>query len=266
LSFSCIRTLVPSSIPAPPDVRGVELYRGEAVPRVRQANVDVLANPAERFSLELLFAVLTFHAFTCWSNLVAPRPNGRPGAVAVSGEDRRAVSTSGWETRLYWRWILYNSLAFIALLTAVSVLVWLTADVLNLAVANRSMISALLVATFGALLFGTVLGSLQWLVVRERLPIPRRQWIVANVGPALVGWLLVIMPAVIQAQNTDADVGLAYMLAVSQTLALGPLLGLSQSLVLRKYTGRWGLVDRCQPRVLADRRSPGRPRAALQSV
>jgi hypothetical protein len=149
------------------------------------------------------------------------------------------VSTSGWETRLYWRWILYNSLAFIALLTAVSVLVWLTADVLNLAVANRSMISALLVATFGALLFGTVLGSLQWLVVRERLPIPRRQWIVANVGPALVGWLLVIMPAVIQAQNTDADVGLAYMLAVSQTLALGPLLGLSQSLVLRKYTGRW---------------------------
>jgi hypothetical protein len=29
------------------------------------------------------------------------------------------------------------------------------------------------------------------------------------------------------------------MLAVSQTLALGPLLGLSQSLVLRKHTGRW---------------------------
>jgi hypothetical protein len=148
------------------------------------------------------------------------------------------VSTSGWETRLYWRWILYNSLAFIALLSAVAVMAWLAVDVLDLAVANRSMISALLVATFGALLFGTVLGSLQWLVVRERLPIPRRQWIVANVGPALVGWLLVIMPAVIQAQDTDADVGLAYMLAVSQTLALGPLLGLSQSLVLRKYTRR----------------------------
>ena len=116
---------------------------------------------------------------------------------------------------------------------------WLSADVLNLAVANRSLIGALLVATLGALLFGTVLGSLQWLVVRERLPIPRRQWIVANVGPALVGWLLVIMPAVIQAQDTDADVGLAYMLAVSQTLALGPLLGLSQALVLRRYTRRW---------------------------
>ncbi|MET0712798.1 MAG: hypothetical protein ABWZ30_09880 [Jiangellaceae bacterium] len=68
------------------------------------------------------------------------------------------MSTTGWETRLYWRWILNNSLAFIALLTAVAVLVWLTADVLDLAVANRSMIGALLVATFGALLFGTVLG------------------------------------------------------------------------------------------------------------
>ena len=29
------------------------------------------------------------------------------------------------------------------------------------------------------------------------------------------------------------------MLAVSQTLALGPLLGLSQALVLRNYTRRW---------------------------
>ena len=184
--------------------------------------------------------------------------------MAVSGEDRRAVSTSGWDAPVLALDLVQLSRLH-RLATAVSVLVWLTADVLNLAVANRSMISALLVATFGALLFGTVLGSLQWLVVRERLPIPRRQWIVANVGPALVGWLLVIMPAVIQAQNTDADVGLAYMLAVSQTLALGPLLGLSQSPAPAAHRAM-GLVDRCQPRVLADRRSPGRPRAALQSV
>ncbi|MFD3467507.1 hypothetical protein ACFWWM_14270 [Streptomyces sp. NPDC058682] len=32
---------------------------------------------------------------------------------------------------------------------------------------------------------------------------------------------------------------MAYLLAASQSLALGPLLGLSQSLVLRKVTGRW---------------------------
>ena len=31
----------------------------------------------------------------------------------------------------------------------------------------------------------------------------------------------------------------AYLLAASQALALGPLLGLSQSLVLREFTSRW---------------------------
>jgi hypothetical protein len=62
---------------------------------------------------------------------------------------------------------------------------------------------------------------------------------VANVGPALLGWLLVIMPAVLQAYGAHEDVGVAYMLAASQTLALGPLLGLSQAVVLRAYIPRW---------------------------
>ena len=77
--------------------------------------------------------------------------------MAGSGEPR-AVSPTGWDTRLYWHWIVYNSVAFIALLTAVAVMVWLSVDVLDLAVANRSLLGALLVATFGALLFGGVLG------------------------------------------------------------------------------------------------------------
>ncbi len=94
-----------------------------------------------------------------------------------SGEPR-AESPTGWDRRLYWRWILYNSIAFIALLTAVAVLVWLSVDVLDLAVGNRSLLGALLVATFGAVLFGGVLGSLQWLVVRERVPVPKRRWVV----------------------------------------------------------------------------------------
>ena len=97
--------------------------------------------------------------------------------MAGSGEPR-AVSPTGWDRRLYWRWIFYNSIAFIALLTAVAVLVWLSVDVLDLAVGNRSLLGALLVATFGAVLFGGVLGSLQWLVVRERVPVPKRRWVV----------------------------------------------------------------------------------------
>jgi hypothetical protein len=98
---------------------------------------------------------------------------------------------------------------------------------------------ALLIATLGAALFGGVLGALQWLVVRQRVAVPRKVWITANVGPALLAWLLVIMPAVISAQDTNNDVSTAYLLAASQSLALGPLLGLSQSLVLRKVTSRW---------------------------
>ncbi len=146
---------------------------------------------------------------------------------------------NGWSARLYWQWILYNSVAFVVVLTAVLVLSWIGADVLHVSAANRSWLLALLVATAGALLFGVVLGALQWQVIRQRVPVPRKRWIVANVGPSLVGWLFVIIPAVTSAQNSGTSVSGAYLLAASQTLALGPLLGLSQAGVLRGYTRRW---------------------------
>jgi hypothetical protein len=149
------------------------------------------------------------------------------------------VASNGWSARLYWLWILYNSVAFVVVLTAVAVLSWISADVLHLSLSSRSWVVALLVATAGALLFGGVLGALQWLVIRQRVPVPRKRWIVASVGPALLGWLFVIMPAVISAQDSGASVSGAYLLAASQTLALGPLLGLSQAAVLRSYTRRW---------------------------
>lgn len=173
--------------------------------------------------------------------------------MAVSAESPD-MPTSGWSTRLYWLWILYNSAAFVVVMTTVAVLSWIGADVLHLSWADRGRIATLLVATLGALLFGGVLGALQWLVVRRRAPVPKKRWIVANVGPALVGWLLVIIPAVTSAEKTDTSVSGAYLLAASQTLALGPLLGLSQASVLRPYTRRWGLVDRRQPGVLGPHR------------
>jgi hypothetical protein len=149
------------------------------------------------------------------------------------------VASDGWSRRLYWQWILYNSVAFVVVLTAVAVLSWISADLLDLSLTSRSRVVALLVATAGALLFGGVLGALQWRVIRQRVPVDRKRWIVASVGPALVGWLLVIIPAVNSAQDSDASVSGAYLLAASQTLALGPLLGLSQAAVLRDHTRRW---------------------------
>ena len=155
------------------------------------------------------------------------------------GSGQRVVSANGWNTRLYWLWIWYNAIAFVTVLTVGFLLALLGSNVLHLRLASHHVVVALLIATVGAVLFGGVLGALQWLVVRERVPIPRRAWVTANIGPALLAWLLVIMPAVIEAQNSHKDASVAYLLAASQALALGPLLGLSQSLVLRKVTSRW---------------------------
>ncbi|MGW6574986.1 hypothetical protein ACWGAN_22870 [Streptomyces sp. NPDC054945] len=159
--------------------------------------------------------------------------------MTASGSGHEPASSSGWDVRLYWRWIGYNTLAFITVLTVGFLLILLGNDVLHMNLASHNVILALLIATLGAALFGGVLGALQWLVVKERVPIPRKVWITSNVGPALLAWLLVIMPAVIGAQDSHDTVSTAYLLAASQSLALGPLLGLSQSLVLRKVTARW---------------------------
>lgn len=159
--------------------------------------------------------------------------------MTASSSGQRGVPANGWDARLYWLWIWYNSIAFVTVLTIGFLLALLGSDVLHLTLASRHVLVGLVIATLGAVLFGGVLGALQWLVVRERVPVPRRRWIVANIGPALLAWLLVIMPAVINAQNSQEEASTAYLLAASQALALGPLLGLSQSLVLRKFTSRW---------------------------
>ncbi|WP_327670897.1 MULTISPECIES: hypothetical protein [unclassified Streptomyces] len=159
--------------------------------------------------------------------------------MPASGLRGETASRSGWDARLYWRWIAYNTIAFVVVLTVGFVMVLLDDEVLHMDLASQHVVIALLIATVGAVLFGGVLGALQWLVVRERVPVPRKAWITANVGPALLAWLLVIMPAVTSAQDSHDNVSTAYLLAASQSLALGPLLGLSQSLVLRKVTRRW---------------------------
>jgi hypothetical protein len=58
-------------------------------------------------------------------------------------------------------------------------------------------------------------------------------------GTGAVGLAVCDHAAVISAQDSGASVSGAYLLAASQTLALGPLLGLSQAAVLRGYTRRW---------------------------
>jgi hypothetical protein len=49
------------------------------------------------------------------------------------------VASNGWSACLYWLWILYNSVAFVVVLTAVAVLSWTSADVLHLSLSNRRL-------------------------------------------------------------------------------------------------------------------------------
>jgi hypothetical protein len=81
--------------------------------------------------------------------------------MTASGAGQQAVSASGWNTRLFWLWILYNSIAFITGLTAGFLLALLGSNVLHLALANHHTLVARPAATLGAVLFGGVLGALQ---------------------------------------------------------------------------------------------------------
>ena len=56
----------------------------------------------------------------------------------------------------------------------------------------------------------------------RRISLERWQGVGYLHGPALLAWLLVIMPAVIDAQNSREDASVAYPLAASQALALAP--------------------------------------------
>ncbi len=48
-----------------------------------------------------------------------------------------------------------------------------------------------------------------------------------------------VVPAGISAETSGHDLRVAYLLAVSQALALGPLIGFAQATALKPYTERW---------------------------
>uniref|UniRef100_A0AAU3HWH8 Uncharacterized protein n=1 Tax=Streptomyces sp. NBC_01393 TaxID=2903851 RepID=A0AAU3HWH8_9ACTN len=69
--------------------------------------------------------------------------------MPASGTGPATTSASGWDTRLYWQWIGYNTIAFVTVLTAGFVLALLGSDALHLDLASGHVLVALLIATSG---------------------------------------------------------------------------------------------------------------------
>ena len=144
----------------------------------------------------------------------------------------------GWDARLWALWAFYSAVAYTTILAIVVGGTSLGLDLTRVAV-NHHALGSLLIATVGATLYGIVLGGLQWQVLRKRLPITPGEWIRASVIPALAVWIAVVVPAAVSADSEGSDLRVTYFLAVSQALALGPLIGFVQARALRPYTRRW---------------------------
>jgi len=145
---------------------------------------------------------------------------------------------SGWDPHLWASWALYTALAYTVILAIIWALTSLNLDFTRVAVDLRA-VGTLLIATGGAALYGAVLGRLQWRVLRRRVPIGRRRWVGACIVPALIAWIIVVVPVGVSAETSGHNLRVAYFLAVSQALALGPLIGFAQARALKPYTERW---------------------------
>jgi hypothetical protein len=108
---------------------------------------------------------------------------------------------------------------------------------------------ATLVVVAGAVIEGTAVGTAQWLVLREPLPVLRWQrWTLATAAGAFVAWTLGMVPSTLANVGANAggappvEMGAAttYGLAAVMGFLLGPVLGFPQWLVLRHHVRRAG--------------------------
>jgi hypothetical protein len=105
-------------------------------------------------------------------------------------------------------------------------------------------LSILLITATGAL-EGSVVGLLQWRVLRQPFPhIARREWVMATVAGAMLAWFLGSLPSTLmdmsvqgggEAAMQEPSPWMVYVLAAGMGFALGPVLGVPQWRVLRPH-------------------------------
>lgn len=148
---------------------------------------------------------------------------------------------------LYLRWIAANSLAELLGLGATFAL-----DILlftRLPEPNRLLpaLGLILLTTATGAVEGTVVGLLQWSVLRTPFPhVTRRAWLLATLAGALVAWFLGSLPSTLIGLGGDSsgataqepETWLMMLLAAGMGLFLGLILALPQWLVLRRRAGR----------------------------
>lgn len=145
---------------------------------------------------------------------------------------------------LWRRWVLANGVAEAIGLGATLVLdaliLWALSTQQQLVL---TALGILLITATGAL-EGSIVGLLQWRVLRRPFPrVARRAWVIATVAGAMIAWFLGSLPSTLidlGTQQSGAPVQepspwMMYALAAGMGFVLGPVLGVPQWRVLRHH-------------------------------
>jgi hypothetical protein len=160
---------------------------------------------------------------------------------------------SSWDWKLWFQWILANTVA-----ETVGLGGTLFIGILLLSNAEKTVgtvPAAALAVLAGTFIEGTVVGTMQWLVLRHPLKSIRwHSWALATALGAFVAWTLGMITSTFFLTGADSGTTsttqvsdlMIYALAAAMGLALGAILGIPQWLVLRSYVlkaGWWVLAN-----------------------
>ena len=145
-----------------------------------------------------------------------------------------------WDWGLLARWIGVNAAAYVVVVVGGVALELLASNTTKELASQHRVVAVVLVAVIGAGFHGLVLGRWQWRILVTRMPgLPRRQWVIATLVPALVVWLLAIAPGAVDILAQGGDTLAAFKNGFSSGDRPRTLIGLSQATALRDHTRRW---------------------------
>jgi hypothetical protein len=149
-------------------------------------------------------------------------------------------------------WIGANAAAEAIGLGTTLLIAWRLAPALDRLSGVASTIAAgVLAIGFGTLLEGVVVGVAQESVLRQRLRLRRGSWTMATAGGAALAWVLGMIPSTVMALTSagsgsqppaEPSAAVQMLLAAGLGLVAGPILGIAQWTVLRRFVahaGRW---------------------------